>query len=267
MGRDEPMSGEKVVSEGMAHGVLCIRLNRPQVRNAIDMDTLRQLRSAVTEAEDQDDVRAVVLTGTGHKAFSAGGDIEGMRTMTAYEGSVFRQEAHRLLETLERSSRIYIAAMNGDAFGGGLEVALACDLRLCVPTARFGLPELSVGLIPGWGGMQRLSRLVGLTLAKEVVLGGSRLSASDALSRGIVGRVVDEDVLLDEANSMGERIASLSPVAVRQAKLALTEGREMALRHALVLDTQAAAVNFASEDRVEGLTSFVEKRPAQFRGQ
>jgi enoyl-CoA hydratase len=187
--------------------------------------------------------------------------------MTLQEGERFVYLGQRLTATMERSRKVLIAAVNGYALGGGTELLLACDLAVASERAQFGLPEVTVGLFPGWGGTQRLGRLVGKRRAKELVFTGARIDAQEALRLGLVNRVVPHDALLPATRELAQQIVQNSQLAVRQAKKVLNDGLEIALDQALVLEAEAWLVNFSTQDRVEGLTAFVEKRQPQWRGQ
>ena len=247
--------------------VVTVVISRPNVRNAIDEAALLELDAVLRAADMRGNVRALILTGEGDKTFSAGGDIACMVVMSPEDALAYRTRAHRLFEMMERSPVIFIAAIGGYALGGGLEIALACDIRIASTTARLGLPELGVGLIPGWGGMQRLSRLVGTGVAKDMILTGHFLDADEAWRRGVVTRIVSSENLMDEARKIAERVARLSPIGVRQAKQSINEGREMTLSHALSYDIESAYVNFSSRDRIEGLKAFLDKRDPHFTGE
>ncbi len=251
----------RVTEEG---AVALVTLNRPEVLNAIDEQLLGELEAVVRRIDGDGRTRVAILVGEGSRAFSAGGDIARMAEMSTEDGLKYRLRAHGLLHAIESSAVVFLAALNGLALGGGCELALACDLRVASASAQLGLPELSVGLIPGWGGMQRLARLVGATIAKDMVFTARRLTAEEALQRGVVSRVVAEDGLLDECRRVAERIVQMSPVAVRQAKRSITLGTEMPLAYALAYDVESASVNFACPDRVEGLRAFLEKRAPVF---
>ncbi len=240
-------------------------LDRPEALNAIDEQVLGELEAAFDRLESDASVRVVVLTGTG-KAFVAGGDIAAMQRMTVPEGERFVRRGHDLLLRIERSRLVVIAAVNGYALGGGTELALACDLRIASERATFGLPETKIGLFPGWGGTQRLLRLVGLGAAKDLVLTGRRIDAAEALRLRLVERVVPDDELAASARELAATIAANGPVAVRQAKKALNQGASMALDQAIAMEIEAWLVNFGTDDRVEGLLAFLEKREPRFAG-
>lgn len=248
-------------------GIEVVAINRPEVGNAIDLATIRRLLDVVAELERDDTLRAVVLTGSGDRAFVTGGDLRDFLSLQTQQAArhmaLSMQDALARLELLDVP---VICALNGHAFGGGCEVALACDLRVAAESAELGLPEVTVGLIPGWGGTQRLVRLAGRGVAKDLVFTGRRLAAREALELGVVNRVVHDDALLETCRELAARIRRASPIAVRQAKKAIDEGAELSLDQGLVLEAEAWLVNFCASDRVEGLRAFVEKRRPVYRG-
>lgn len=247
--------------------IVTITVNRPEKLNAIDELTATELLDAFRRLDARDQVRVVILTGAGDKAFVAGGDIAAMSRMTLQEGEKFVYLGHELTKTMERSNKVVIAAVNGYALGGGTEVAMACDIRIASERALFGLPEVTVGLFPGWGGTQRLGRLIGKGRAKELIFTGERLSAEEAYRLGLVNKVVPHNQLLDSARQLAERILGNSQIAIRQAKKALNEGLEVSQDQGLAIEAEAWLVNFATHDRVEGLRAFVEKRKPEWKGE
>ena len=232
-----------------------LTFDRPEALNAVNDAVLDDLEAALARLESDTEGRVVVLTGAG-RAFVGGGDIAHMAALTPDEGERFVYRGQRLLRRLDRLPMVTIAAINGFAFGGGLEIALACDLRLAAESAELGLPEVSVGLIPGWGGTQRLVRLVGRGIAKDLVLTGRHLSAAEALELGLVNRVAPAAGLLDACREVAA--ADLGAIKAAGADLSLDQG--------LVVEAEAWLVNFCSADRVEGLRAFVEKRRPAYRG-
>jgi enoyl-CoA hydratase len=245
--------------------VAVLTLNRPDVLNSLDRATLEALRDAVAALAEDDSVRAVVVTGAG-RAFAAGADIEQMSAMTPLEGEAFGRLGHATFASLEALPVPTIAAVNGFALGGGCELALACDFIYASSKARFGQPEVNLGLIPGFGGTSRLVRRVGIAWAKEIILGGENLKADEALRIGLVNRVFEPDDLLTAATAMGETIASKGPVAVALAKRVMQQGQEADLPTANALEQNAFGLVFASDDRREGMAAFLEKRDPAFEG-
>ena len=243
-----------------------VTVDRPKVLNALDTATLEELTQAVRELSARAEVRGIVLTGAGEKAFVAGADIAAMTAMAPLEAQAHSERGHAVLLALLESPKVTVAAINGYALGGGLELALACDLRLASEDAVLGLPEVSLGVIPGFGGTQRLARLIGEARAKELVLTGDRVKAEQALAWGLVNRVLPKAQLVDEAVALVERIAKHGPLAVRTAKDVLTRGLDLPLPGALALEARAFGTLFATRDQREGMRAFLEKRPARFEG-
>jgi enoyl-CoA hydratase len=243
-----------------------LTLNRPEARNAFDEELLHALQDALAEAADDARVRAIVITGAGDRAFSAGADIRQMQAMSVDEARRWSQLGHDVFQVLEDVPLPTIAAINGVAVGGGCEVALACDLRYAVENAQLGQPEIKLGMIPGWGGTQRLPRLVGQSRALDLVLTGRLIDAQDAHRLGLVDQVVPAGEALAAALQFAAQFASLPPLAVRFAKHAIHVGRDLDLREAKGIEIEMFARAFDTEDRVEGLKAFLEKRAPQFSG-
>lgn len=251
-----------VTKEG---AVATVTINRPDVLNAINLETVAELAAVFRGLEQDEELRVIILTGAGDRAFVAGGDIPQMRQLTFADGRDFVYTGQALTRQIERSNKVVIAAVNGFALGGGSELALACDIRIASEKAQFGFPEVAVGLIPGWGGTQRIARLVGTGKAKELVLTADRINAAEAYRIGLVNKVVPPDQLMAAAREMAQRIIKNSPIAVQQSKRAINEGVEVSLDQGLAIEAEAWRVNLATEDRVEGLAAFSEKRPPRFR--
>jgi enoyl-CoA hydratase len=245
--------------------VALLTLNRPDVLNALDAATLTALAAHSAEIARDATVRAVVVTGAG-RAFAAGADIAAMRSLGPAEAEAFSRLGHAAVASLEALAVPTIAAVNGFAFGGGCELALACDWIYASSKARFGQPEVNLGLLPGFGGTSRMVRRVGVAWANELVLSGEPIDAETALRIGLANRVFEPDALLDAALAMGEKIASKGPVAVSLAKRVMQEGQDADLRTAHALEQKAFGLVFASADRGEGMDAFLEKRAASFQG-
>jgi len=246
--------------------VAVVTIDRPEALNALDVATLTDLRDRLAELAAEPGVRAVVLTGAGEKAFAAGADIKymsGLEVEQALEWGALGHEAGRLLETMPKAT---IAALNGFALGGGCELALACDIRFASTRARLGQPEISLGIIPGWGGTQRLARATTLGFAKELIFTGRLVDADEALSRGLVDAVVEPEELLPKALETARLIASKSPVALAAAKEACNRALQGDHAANLAAEADRFAVLFSSEDAKEGMTAFVEKREPRFTG-
>ena len=259
------MSEEKLVLEERRGAVSLLTLNRPDKRNALNGALRCTLLGALDAAARDTAVRVIVLTGAGDKAFVAGADIgefEGRSAVDQYR--VMKQPS--IFDAIERSSKPVIAAINGFCLGGGMELALACDIRIASTSARFGQPEVNLGIIPGGGGTQRLPRVVGLGAATRMILTGDLVDAAEALRLGLVEEVVAPDALMPRAIAIAETIASKSPVAVSAAREATRAALSLSLEEGLKLERALFQVCFASEDKVEGVRAFLDKRPPTFPG-
>ncbi len=247
-----------------AVGVLTI--DRPKALNALDIATLRECLRCLRDLRRQGGVRVLIVTGAGDKAFVAGADIAAMSRMSVVEARDFSRLGQRLTSAIEDLPIPVIAAVNGFALGGGMELAMACDLVLASEKARFGQPEINLGILPGFGGSQRLARRAGPHRAREMIYGGDLIDAETARQWGIVNRIVKPEELLPEARKLAEKIAAKAPVALAQAKLAIRHGMDVDLESGLRLEAESFAVAFSSEDAREGMRAFLEKRPAKFGG-
>lgn len=246
-------------------GILTVTLNRPEKRNALNEDTLQMLSEIFTEARTTSKIKAVILTGSG-QAFCAGADISSLAECDAESGYRFAcrgQEIFRQLETLGKPS---LAAVNGFAFGGGCELVMAATLRIAASTAQFGQPEVRLGVIPGYGGTQRLARLVGKGRALDLCLTGRFIDAQTALQWGLVSEVLEPDELLSGANRILKTILGMSPLAIRSVMEVIDHGYDLSLNDALHLEAIHFAKVCASEDKKEGVAAFLSKRPARFTG-
>lgn len=259
------MSYETILVEKRAEDkIAMITFNRPEVRNAINPQMRMELLKAVTELEEDTEVRAVILTG-GTKIFAAGADIAAMVNSTAMD--MFGPAAlWDVTFKMEESKKPYIAAIAGFCLGGGCELALACDIRIAAESAQMGQPEINIGIIPGGGGTVRLTRLVGMGKACELVLTGKPIPASEALAIGLVNKVVPEDKLMEEAISMAKSIIRHSPVAVGLAKYALKNAAEADLKTGKSIERACFSLAFSSEDQKEGMRAFLEKRKPAYKG-
>ncbi len=248
------------------NGVAYITFNRPKALNALNSDLLNELLKALDEIDGDENIRVLVLTGAGEKAFVAGADISELATFNALQAKKFSEKGHQVIGKLQALSIPVIAAVNGFALGGGSEIALACDFIYASENARFGLPEINLGLIPGFGGTQRLPRLVGKNRAKEMIFTGKMLTAKDALEIGLVNRVVAPETLLEETTKTALVMAAKGKVSLRAAKYAVNKGMDVDLETGCRIEIDAFALTMASADAKEGTTAFLEKRPAQFKG-
>lgn len=246
--------------------LLIITINRPKVLNALNRATLSELDAAMAGAADDETVRVVLLTGAGEKAFVAGADIKELATATPSDLSDCARFGQAVFDRIDRLGKPVVAAINGFALGGGCELALACTIRLAADTAKFGQPEINLGLLPGYGGSQRLPRLIGRGRALEMLLTGQTIGADDALRIGLVSQVVPAAELMASARKLGHLLAAKSPVAVRLVLNAVGEGLEMPLERALRHEADLFGQAGSSEDMREGTQAFLEKRPPVFRG-
>jgi enoyl-CoA hydratase/carnithine racemase len=238
-------------------------LDAPARRNTLSQAAVRELVAHVARVDEAfPAVRVVVLTGAGDKAFCAGADLKERATMSEQDVRSFLDTLRRCFRALERSHVVFIAAVNGVAFGGGTELALSCDLRVVAPGAEMGLTEVKLGIIPGGGGTQRLSRLVGRGRAKDLILTGRRLGADEAARLGLAERIGG----LEVAHALADEIVANAPIAVYAAKHAIDEGVHLELGEALLLEQRAYELTLKTEDRLEGLKAFAEKRPPVYRG-
>jgi enoyl-CoA hydratase len=248
-------------------GVRVITVDRPEKLNALNAGVLDALSRAVAECAEATDLRCVILTGAGEKAFIAGADIGELAKLTPLEGREHARRGQALLDRISDLPVPTIAAINGYAYGGGLELAMACTLRVASENARMGLPETSLGILPGYGGTQRLARLVGRARAFELVLTSEKgLTAAEAERIGLVNRVVPAGGALEAARDLARKIAANGPVACRYAMEAIRRGLEMPLAEGQLLEATLFGLCAATEDMKEGMTAFLEKRPAKFSG-
>ena len=260
------MSYENIVLETPEEGIYCLTINRPRALNALNPETLEEIGRAVAEVHAQEEARVLLVTGAGDKAFVAGADISRMQAMSALEGKAFSELGLRTCRSLELLPITTIAVVNGYALGGGTELAMSCDWVYASERAIFGQPEVNLGVTPGFGGTQRLTRLVGRARAMEMVTTGRQIKAEEALRIGLANRIVAPEKLMDEALESARMVASRGPVAVRLAKEAIQRGQDLELEAALVLESEVFGLCFATEDQKEGMAAFLDKRPPKFKG-
>lgn len=247
-------------------GIAYVTINRPKVLNALNTPTWKDLRTAFEEARDDPAVRGVILTGAGDKAFIAGADVNELANVTATEAEQTSRFGQAVLDLIENLGKPVIAAVNGFALGGGCETAMACTIRIAAEGARFGQPEVKLGLVPGGGGTQRLPRLVGKGRALQVILSGEMISAQEAYRIGLVNEVVPAVELRTRAEAILHQIFANAPLAVKYALEAVNKGLETSQAEGLSLEAALFGLCASTADKVEGTRAFLEKRPAQFQG-
>ncbi|MBN1860076.1 MAG: enoyl-CoA hydratase/isomerase family protein [Candidatus Thermoplasmatota archaeon] len=258
------MTYKNIVVE-KSNGIATITMNRPEVLNALDKDTLEDLTGATQDLEQDHSIKVVILTGK-DKAFIAGADIKQMQGMNPLEAKAFARLGHHLLSFIEQSRLPYIAAVNGYALGGGCEVMMACDLIIASSNAKVGQPEINLGIHPGFGGTQRLPRLVGTNKAKELLLTGDTIDATEAARIGLVNAIVEPDALMAETRKLAEKIAAKSSVQTACIKELVNTGTQVDLPSACTLEITMFSASFSTEDQKEGMAAFLEKRKPQFKG-
>ncbi|MCI0531277.1 MAG: enoyl-CoA hydratase-related protein [candidate division Zixibacteria bacterium] len=246
--------------------IALVTVNRPKTLNSLDDATVAELQHGFEQIAQDEKIRAVVLTGSGNKSFIAGADINELKECDAISGRRKSFNGHRLLTLIESMDQIVIAAVNGFALGGGCEVAIACDIRIAADSAKLGQPEVNLGVIPGYGGTQRLPRLVGRGKAKEMILAGEAVDAAEALRIGLVDKVVPQAELLKTAKEMAQKIAAKAPLAIRAAKRAINLGLDVDLKSGCDYEIGEFAFICASKDKTEGTSAFLEKRKPNFSG-
>lgn len=247
-------------------GIARITFNRPKVLNAMSLEVMTELACALKACDQDDAVSVIILTGAGEKAFVAGADISQMQNSTSVEIMKLMELGQNTLRFLETMGKPSIAAVNGFALGGGTEIAMACDIRIAAENAMFGQPEILIGILPGWGGTQRLPRLVGMGIAKELILCGGQINAQRAYEIGLVNKVVPQAQLMDEAEKLAKKITTLPGFALKMAKNAMTFGFDMSLEGGVKLELSAISQCFSTHDQKEGMKAFLEKRKPTFVG-
>ncbi len=246
--------------------IATVKVNREKAMNALNPDVLKEIKECFTGLSEDASLRAVILTGAGEKAFVAGADISAMSQMTSADAMTFGRLGQDAMNAVSNCSKPVIAAVNGFCLGGGMELALACDFIYASEKAKLGLPEVNLGLFPGWGGTQRLSRLIGPNRAKEIILSARLLNAQEAFQFGIVNKVCAPETLLADVNAVASEIAKKGPVAVMHAKRTIQQGLQLTLEKGLDLECSTFPKCFETQDLKEGLSAFLEKRAANFTG-
>ncbi|MCX6187935.1 MAG: enoyl-CoA hydratase-related protein [Bacteroidetes bacterium] len=251
-----------VESEYQPH-IAIIRLNRPKELNALNLQLMLELKAALSTLDDDDNVRCIIITGN-QQAFAAGADIKQMENKTAID--LLKIDQFETWDQIRKTKKPIIAAVSGFALGGGCELAMTCDMIVASETAKFGQPEIKIGIMPGAGGTQRLTKAVGKALAMEMVLTGKFISAEEAMKAGLVNRVVAEELYLDEAVKLAKEVTQMSPISVRLAKESVLKAFDSGLQEGLYFERKNFYMCFASEDQKEGMNAFVEKRKPKFEG-
>ena len=246
------------------NGIGYVTVNRPEALNALNDSVIEELDSVFRAIDRDDEVRVVIITGAG-RAFVAGADIAQMSRLDGSEGRVMSMRGQKVMEFIEFMDKPVIAAVNGFALGGGNELSMACDIRIASEAAKFGQPEVNLGIIPGYGGTQRLPRLVGKGMAKKLIYSAEMIDAEEAYRIGLVDEVVPAEELMEAAEKLAKTIMSKAPIAIKMAKVAINNGMNTDLKTGVQFEAEAYTSTFVSEDRVEGMKAFVEKRPAEFK--
>ena len=246
--------------------VATITFNRPRALNAMNLETMSELQAAATVCKNDENIKVLILTGGGEKAFVAGADISQMQNMRPAESLSFMELGNETLRLIETMSKPSIAAVNGYALGGGAEISMACDVRFASENAVFGQPEVSLGMMPGWGGTQRLPRLIGMGRAKELIMGGAHIDAKRAYEIGLVNRVLPADQLMTEARKFASKLAGLSGFALKMIKQSINFGYDLPTDNAIRLEVECCALCFSTDDQKEGMKAFLEKRKPTFTG-
>ena len=259
------MAYENILFE-IEDGVALVTMNRPKVLNALNPETLKELEQVIDEVRTNDTVRVMVITGAGDKAFVAGADISEFPKMNALQARVFAEKGQKVFFDLEELPIPVIACVNGFALGGGCEMAMSCDFIYASEKAKFGQPEINLGIIPGFGGTQRLSRLVGRAKAKEICMTGAQISAQEAKELGLVAQVFAHEEIKDKVMEAAKKMAAKGRVSLRAIKQVIDRGVEVDLKSGCAFEVESFATSFVSQDAKEGATAFLEKRKPDFKG-
>ncbi len=247
-----------------SESICTVKINNPKSLNSLNAEVLTELEQAFDQIKNDSEIAVVILTGEG-KAFVAGADIAYMKNLNADEAKKFGEDGSRIFRKIETLDKVVIAAVNGFALGGGCELSMACDIRVASSKAKFGQPEVGLGITPGFSGTQRLPRIVGLGIAKELIYTGSIIDAQEAYRIGLVNKVTEPDMLMEEAYKIAEKIKSNSKTAVKYSKESINAGIETDIETGIKYESNLFGMCFASEDQKEGMSAFIEKRPANFK--
>ncbi len=252
-----------LVENQYAPQIALVRLNRPKELNALNLQLMLELKKALQDLDEDEEVRCIIITGN-QQAFAAGADIKQMENKTAID--LLKIDQFETWDQIRKTKKPIIAAVSGFALGGGCELAMTCDMIVASETAKFGQPEIKIGIMPGAGGTQRLTRAVGKALAMEMVLTGKFISAEEALKAGLINKVVPEELYLNEAVKLATEVCAMSPIATRLAKESVNKAFETGLQEGLFFERKNFYMSFTSEDQKEGMSAFVEKRKPDFKG-
>ncbi|WP_446897919.1 enoyl-CoA hydratase-related protein [Clostridium sp. LBM24168] len=255
---------ENIISKE-ENGIAYVTINRPKALNALNSATLTELGSVVDEISKKQDIKVVIITGAGEKSFVAGADIAQMSKLNSIEATNFSRLAQNVFSEIENLPQVVIAAVNGYALGGGCELAMACDVRFASKKAKFGQPEVNLGILPSFGGTQRLPRLVGKGIAKELIFSTDMIDAQEAYRIGLANKVYEPDELIQKSEEFAKKVMSKSPWGVRLAKASINNGLDVDLESGLKYEANSFGLCFSTEDQKEGMGAFLEKRKANFK--
>lgn len=256
----------KTITLSIDQGIATLRLNSPETMNALSQELVGQLGTAINMMKDDPQVRAVIITGS-EKIFAAGGDIKAMAGCDPEQARAYIEPIHQVFNSIANLPKPTIAAVSGFALGGGVELSLSCDFRIAAENARFGFPEINLGIFPAAGGSQRLPRLIGIQGAKRLMFTGETIKAPTALSMGLVDQVVLSEKLMEEVNSLASQLSQKPPLALMKLKEALLQGINLDLATAMRMEIDKCSLLFATRDQKEGMQAFMERRPAVFQGE
>jgi enoyl-CoA hydratase len=241
-----------------------VTINRPKALNALNSETLFELDQTIDDILKDEDIYVVLITGSGEKAFVAGADISEMKDLTVMQGRKFSMLGNKIFRKIENMEKPVIAVLNGFTLGGGCELAMACDIRIASTKAKFGQPEASLGITPGFGGTQRLSRLVGMGIAKELIYTGKIIDSNEAYRIGLINKLIEPERLMEEAKNLANTIAANAPIAVKLCKSAINGGMQVDIDTAIMYEAEAFSECFSTNDQKEGMEAFLEKRSKKF---
>ncbi|AJA47198.1 3-hydroxybutyryl-CoA dehydratase [Clostridium pasteurianum DSM 525 = ATCC 6013] len=247
-------------------GIEKVTINRPKALNALNSETLKELGTVINDISVNDGIKAVIITGSGSKAFVAGADIAEMSTLNSIEATNFSRLAQNVFSQIENLPKLVVAAVNGFALGGGCELAMACDVRFASKKAKFGQPEVNLGILPSFGGTQRLPKLVGKGIAKELIFSTDMITADEAYRIGLANKVYEPEELLVKSQEFAEKVMTKSPWGVKLAKACINNGLDVDLEAGLKYEANSFGLCFSTEDQKEGMKAFLEKRKADFKG-